>query len=93
MPAAKSTTSSRTSLSVGSVPTWPSRTTVARGALRRVSLSMVRLERISWTMPMSVLATAMTRKSISRKSPTKSRQTARTTKIRLKKVKTLSRTI
>ena len=36
---------------------------------------------------------AMRRKSMSRKSPTRARQTASTTKIRLKKVNTFSRII
>ncbi|SCJ29750.1 Uncharacterised protein [uncultured Blautia sp.] len=45
---------------------------------------MVRLERSCWTMPMTALAATMRRKVMSFQSPTSSRHTARTTKIRLK---------
>ena len=58
-PAEKTAMSSRTMWSVGTLISAPSRTTVPRGAASSFSLSMVRLERISWKMPMAVLATAM----------------------------------
>lgn len=44
-------------------------------------------------MPMPVLATAMSRKSMSSKEPTATSRAASTTKMKLKKVKTFSRTI
>ena len=44
----------------------PSRMTVLRGAASSLSLSMVRLERSSWKMPMAVLAMAMKIKVASR---------------------------
>ena len=64
-PADSSTMSSRTSFSVRTSVTTPSRTTRTSRAERRVSLSITRLERSCCTMPMSVLATAMARNIMS----------------------------
>ena len=71
----------------------PSRVVGTFRAFISVSLSMVRLERISWKMPMAVLAMAMPRNSMSPKEPTSIRRTASTTKIRLKNVRHFSRMI
>ena len=72
---------------------FPSRTTLARGAESRLSLSMVCLLRSCWMMPMPVLAAAISRNSISSKEPTAISRAARTMKMKLKKVHTFSRTI
>ena len=84
LPAVNSTTSSRTSWSTGRFWSLPSRTTRTLAAERRESFSMVRLLFSCWAMPMTALAATMRRKVMSFQSPTSSRHTASTTKIRLK---------
>ena len=86
-------TSSRTSASDASSATAPSRTVRTLAAESSVSFSMVRLDRSCWTMPMTALAATIKRKVMSFQSPTSSRHTASTTKIRLKYVSRFSRTI
>lgn len=59
----------------------------------RVSLSTARLERISWTVPMAVLAMAITRNIMFLYEPAMTSKAARMRKIRLKKVRVFSRMI
>ena len=55
--------SSRTISDTGIVTFSPLRTTVAVGAVTSFSLSTVRLERISWNMPMAILSSTISIKN------------------------------
>ena len=72
---------------------FPSRTTVARGALSKVRRSRVRLARSSWMIPTPELASRTKPKRASWKGATTTTMTSRTASSRLKGVKTLLPTI
>ena len=72
---------------------FPSRTTVAVGATSAASRSSVRFARTSWAMPITELATRMARNSASCASPKASVTAPKTSRIRLKTVKTFATTM
>ena len=93
-PEANSAISSLTMASGETSCRVPLRMTATGRSATSVSRSTARLARISWMMPMTVLITATTRKPMFRGlEPPMMSITARTTKIRLKKVKQWVRTI
>ena len=84
LPALRIITSSRTSFSTGTSVSRPSRIAWALGILSSFSLSRVRLERISWKMPIPVFASTISMKVSSLNDPTMIKSTASTVNIRLK---------
>ena len=62
--------SSRTMSSMGISDFSPSRSTLALAAVRKLKRSMERLARISWMMPMAVLAATMAMNRVSFTEPT-----------------------
>jgi len=92
-PGASRTRSPFTSSSRWAFLKCPSRTTDAVGWTSAARRSSVRFARTSWVMPIAELETSTPRKSASRQSPKSSVSVPKTTRIRLKMVKTLARTM
>ena len=93
LPEESSSTSSRTTSSTATVLFSPARSTVARGAEIRESLSMVRLARMPWKEPMRMLEKITPMNRALRGEPTRITARARAKFSKLKKVNTFSRMI